>query len=226
MLGTYYLTPRIRNPTINPDDSIEIDVYITGFGNVPVDIKLNTSYPASILKVDKEGHVGYAQTCIIIGKDRDNNIVKIATGNNELKDSETGETMPAIQKFPQSPTGSTFTLNEGFFLSSQTVSQLQGRKSDVLDKRILGESSWDGHPPIYIKLNTSPDAPPGNHKIVLSLYYSDGATSNIDEKDVVVHVKNVIERYQKWLEYIAVGAVISGLIQTIFTVLQYFKPSS
>ena len=110
ILGKYYLSPWMRNPSRNPGEAIEIELYITGVGNIPTDIKMNVSNPASILKVDKEGHVGYAQTCIIIGKDRKNNIVNIATGNNKLKDSSTGEIMPAVQKFPQSKTGSTFSL--------------------------------------------------------------------------------------------------------------------
>jgi len=227
MVGTFILSPRIRNPSINPGEVIEIDVHITGFGDVPTDIKLNTSYPASILKTDEKGYVGFAQTCVIVGKDRNNKIGSIATGNTKLKDSKTGETMPAIQKFPQSQTGSTFTLNEGFFLSSQTISKLQGKKTDVRDKRIVGESSWDGYPPIYIKLNTSTDAPSGDHNIKLTLFYHDGNMIQSDQRDVGVHIKSGIEQHQKLLQGVAiiVGfiALISGIIQTYYTILQYFK---
>jgi len=224
MLGKYYLSSWIRNPSINPGESIEIEVFITGVGNIPTDIKLNISNTASILKVDKEGYVGYAQTCIIIGKDRNNNIVSIATGNNKLEDSSTGEIISAVQKFPQTKTGSTFSLNEGFFLNSQFISKLQKKKIDIGDNRILGESSWDGHPPIFIKLNTSTDAPPGNHNVKLTLFYSDGNIIKDDQKDVVIHIKNWIEQYEKYLKWFAITIAIVGIIQTIFTILQYFKP--
>ena len=46
----------MKNPSINPGESIEIEVFITGFGDIPTDIKLNISNTASILKVDKEDY--------------------------------------------------------------------------------------------------------------------------------------------------------------------------
>lgn len=197
MGGSFALSPRIRTPSINPGEIIEIDIYITGVGDVPADIKLNTSYPASILKIDENGYVGLIQTCVIVGKDRKNKISSIATGNSELTDSITGKKVLAIQKFPQTQTGSTLTLNEGFFLSSQTIAKLQRKKIDVRDKRIVGESSWDGHPPIYLKLNTSTDAPLGDHSVTLTLFYHDGNGVQRDQKEVVVHIKNGREQHQE-----------------------------
>lgn len=227
MVGSFILTPRIRKPSINPGEFIEIDVFITGFGNVPKNIKLNISNPESILKIDEKDYVGFAQTCIIVGKDSNNKITSVATGNTKLKDSKTGKMLPVIQKFPQPITGSTFSLNEGFFLSFQTLSQLAGKKIDVRDKRIVGESSWDGHSPIYIKLNTSTDAPSGDHSIKLTLFYQDGNVVQIDHRNVTVHIKNWTEQHQKSLQWTAVivGAIalISGIIQTYYTILQYLK---
>jgi len=229
MLGTYSLVPRIRNPSISPGDSIEIEAYITGFGDVPTDIKLYASYPSSILKVDKEGYVGFAQTCIIVGKDRDKNISSIAIGEKQrLKDINTGEIITAVQKFPQNKTGSTFSLNEGIFLKHQILSQLRGEEINEADKRILGESSWDEYPPIFFKLNTSNNAPPGNHDIVLTIFYRDEDIIKIDQKYVVIHIKNWIQRNQKIINVIVVTlgsiALVSEIIQTYFAVLQYYKP--
>jgi len=227
MVGSFYLTPRIRNPRINRGEVIEIDVFITGVGDAPTDVKLNTSYPASILRTDEKGYVGFVQTCVIVQKDRNNKIVGIATGDTKLKDSQTGEMVSAIQKFPQSETGSSFSLNEGFFISSQIIYQLQGKKIDVRDKRIMGESTWDGYPPIYIKLNTSTDALSGDHDIQLTLFFHEGNTIQSNQRAVVVHIKSGIEQHQRSLQWgaviIGVIALLSGLIQTYYTILQYFK---
>ena len=99
-LGPFSLISRIRKPSINPGEAIEIEVFITGTGNSPTDIKLNLSNPASILKVDKEGNVGYTETSIIIQKDKDNKITGIAMGNDEIIFTKAGELIPVIRKSP------------------------------------------------------------------------------------------------------------------------------
>ena len=200
-LGQFSLVAQIRKPRINGGEVIEIDVNISGLGGIPTDNKLHISYPASILKADKKGRVGVVET----------RIMQLPGGI--LTGTE------AIENFEQDIHGSTFTLTYGFFRSM--------RKIEITDNRILGEINWDDQHPIFIQLNTKSDAPPGDHQIMLTLSYSDEKDNKMDQKHVVIHVNTWIEKHQKVLQWIAgvVGfiALISGLIQTKYTVLQYLQ---
>lgn len=225
MSSEYTLLPRIRRPRICKGENIEIEVYITGYGERIVDNKLHISYSSpKLLKIDNEGKVGIIESCIKTLKTKDI-ITGVITGDVTFKNKKTGKIEKAFEQVKLDPTGMTITLNEGYFISYRELNELVGKEVDINDKRYVAEVKYDNHPPILISINTDSNAPPGDYIITLSLFYKDKNTVKIDQKHIPVHINTYIEQHQKKIQAIGISiglaAFITGLIETYYTILQY-----
>lgn len=227
MTCAYSIVPRVRTPSINAGDSIEIEIYLTGYGNNVKDNKFQTSYSSPIFAKDDKGKVGFIEFCIKVAKDANGIIRGVLSGDAEWKNPKTNKIEKAVHPHPLDPVGTTVTLNEGYFMSVKEADRLSGRAVDEEDPRILGELTHDGRPPILLKFNTLPDARTGDHDIVLTLFYSVGSDLKMDQKIVKIHINNWIEKHQKKLQWIAIilglSALVAGIVQAVFTVLQFYK---
>lgn len=191
------------------------------------DNKFQISYSApKLLALDENGKVGYIEFCMTVLKKNDK-IVGIITGDVEVTHPETNKTERAVHRHLLDPIGTTVKLNECTFMSTKDVERLRGKESDESDHRMLAEMTHDTHPPAFLKFNTLPNAVSGDHNIVLTLFYSIGSDFKMDQKVITIHVKNWIEKHQRLLQLIAVvlglSALGAGIVQAIYTVLQYLK---
>lgn len=228
MTCTYSIIPRVRTPSINAGEPIEIEIFLTGYGGNVKDNKFQFSYSSpKLLATDDKGKVGFIEFCIKVQEDKNGKIVGLISGNVEVKDPKTNKIEKALHRHLCDPVGTTVTLNAGYFMSVKEAKRLSGKEVDETDSRILGEITHDEHPPALLKVNTLPDATSGDHDIILTLFYSDGSTLKMDQKIVTIHVKNWIEKHQKILQWIAIGlglsAIVAGIVQAVFTVLQFYK---
>lgn len=228
MTCIYSIVPRVRTPSINPGNSIEIEIFLTGYGDDAKDNKFQISYSSpKLLEIDDKGKVGFVECCIKVALNNKGKIVGVLTGNAKWKDPQTSKTEKAIHLHPLDKIGTTITLNQGYFMKNKEAIRLSGKKVDEKDARILSEMTHDGHPPILLKFNTLSNAVSGDHNIVLTLFYTDGSEVKMDQKVITIHVNNWIEKHQKTLQWIAIilglSALSAGIIQAIYTVLQYFK---
>lgn len=226
MDSLYSLVPRIRKPRICRGDKIQIELYITGYGSRIRDNKLHILYSSPFLDIDEDNKVGNITFCVKSLLDNNGNITGILTGNNKVINKKTDKLETAIQTVLLDATGMTITLNSGYFLSFQELNEILRRPVDRKDKTYIGECKYDNHPPILINLNTSKKAPPGDHMITFTLFYSDNNVIKLDQKHIIIHINNWIEQHSKLLQIVAITlglvALISGIVQTYYTVLQYF----
>ena len=111
-------------------------------------------------------------------------------------------------------------MNEGYFLDKP------GTYPKNAIPIIMSENVWDGHPPFKFVLNTSKGIKPGNFNITFVFTYCDKQDYYTDYRTIEIHINNWIERNQKIIQItasiLAVMALGSTLIQTVYTVLQYY----
>jgi hypothetical protein len=216
MSAIFSIIPRIRTPCVNGGENLEIEVFFTGEGKTDNPYyKLKVSYSSPyVFEKDNDGKVGLIEGCISSGTDSKGRVVSLATGNNQTV------------TFPLHEVGATLTLPAGYFLSFlefednlkamgkldvlqqfKNSVELNNYKYPINDR--FGEMSWDGQPPLLIKLKTRIDAPSGNHNLFLTLFYKSGSEFRMDEKIVEFHINTWIERHERKLQW---TAVILGLI--------------
>ena len=205
MIASFVLVPKLRTPRINPGNSIEIEVFITGSGLIKQNkLYISWSLPYLINASDP----GVLECCIKIAKDSTTGKMSPLSGSKYL------------EAFKLSPIGATVVLNEGNFMD---IPKQSGPPNAL--PRIMCENMWDGLSPLLLKVNTSPKARPGDYEITLVLMYFDGTNIQADQKNVVVHVKDWIERNPIAIPIIGIIiSVILGVpgIVSLFRLLGWF----
>lgn len=149
----YSIIPRLRTPAVDPGKQIEIEVYLVGYGT-PKRNKLYVGYSSPY--VISEENSGELVSSIQVAKDK-------MTG--EVKQPVSGKDY--LDHYECDKIGVTTILNEGYFLPVPENSSQGGFP------RVMSELSWDGYPPILVRLNTAKKARAGDHDIYLSLTYGD-----------------------------------------------------
>ena len=227
MTGVYSIIPRVRTPSINAGDPIEIWVFLTGYGNNVKDNKFQISYASPIFAQDDTGKVGFIEFCIKVAKDVSGRITGVLSGDKEFRNPKTNEIVKAVHRHLLDPVGTTVTINEGYFMSINEANRLSGREVDETNRVYLGDMTHDGHPPMLLRFSTLPNAPAGDHEIFLTLFYSVNSDLKMDQKMVKIHVNSWIEKHARKLQWIAVvlglSALVAATVQAIFSVLQFYK---
>lgn len=215
--SSYALDLICLTPNIAPGDSIEIEIFIVGKGSLTHN-KMIILYPESLID---ENNPGFIESCIGVDKDPGGNIVGPITGKPffekmEKNGKETKHEVGAL--------GVYYLMNEGNFLENIESPSDPGNAIP----RLVAEMRHDGLPPIYLKLNSSKKSPSGDYEINFNFTYIDDNKIYLNKETVKIHVKSWIEIRQGLLQKIAISlglvALFSGIVQTIYTVLQYFKP--
>jgi hypothetical protein len=150
-------------PSIDPGDKIEIEIFISGYGDVEKN-KLFISFSSSALIDEK--NPGNIKTCIK---------TLINTKTNEISPLA-GEDQ--VQSRPCDKVGVIIGLSKGYFLDKPASPS----PPDTMFAPIMVESKWSGLSPIFLTLNTSKKTPPGNYDVNLVLTYSKEEEIRIDHK--------------------------------------------
>jgi len=234
MKASFHLIPRLLTPSIVAGETIEILLFISGYGNI-IKNKLNLTHSSKELIDEKTP--GYILSNVYVKTDPETNEQKITIGKAAQEPS----------KHKLDTTGTHIVLSPHYFLDRNKIP-----KENVPPPpnhglpAISGEIEFEKTPPIVIKIKTNSDAPSGDHKIDLTLtYVSNGSNGGnggggkgsndnpddndnfdvqTDHKEVTVHVKNWMEKDGwKWAiagTLIALGSLLYPVIIQIFPCLQ------
>jgi len=205
--SAYTLIPRLITPSINSGDKIEIEIFISGYGNVEKN-KLFISFSSSAL-IDKE-NPGSIETCIKTITNTKTNEISPLAGKEHIQSHSCNEVGVIIR------------LAKGYFLDHPT---LRPPPPDDMLAPIMAEGKWDNLPPIFLTLNTSKKTPPGNYDVNLVLTYSEEEEIRIDNKKVQVHVKSPAEKHWKKVTIIAISLAILSLIATNWNTIMNLFPT-
>jgi len=196
--AAYSLIPRVIKPNINPGETIEVEIFISGYGEIKRN-KLQIYYSSKLINTDNPG---FLESCIKVAKNKTGKTVQPVSGRKY------------VDKYECNPVGVCVILNEGNFMRIPYENNLNFGLP-----RIMAESKWDNISPIRLRLNTSPKAPSGNYDVSMILTYSDGSEIQKDEKNVKIHVKNWWERNLKTVTI--TGSII---IPVLAIILKFFIP--
>jgi len=195
----YSIIPRLRTPAVDPGEQIEIEVYLVGYGT-PEQNKL---------------HVAYSSPYVI----SEENSGELVSSIKVSKDETTGEVQPVSGKgyldhYKCDKIGVTVVLNEGYFLLVPESSSQGGFP------RVMSELSWDGYPPILVRLNTAKKARAGDHDIYLSLTYGDEQQVLQDQKRVTFHINSWWDRWKVPVTIIGIILVVPTFVMGIIELVR------
>jgi len=183
----------LLTPTINPGDSIEIEIFITGYGKIERE-KFFLQYSSEIYDKNNPGYME-----ISIG---------IATLENGTKRLITGEPFLSedVAHKMLAERGLIGSLPETWFWDYPDDTRSMG---EFGFPSIISEYTWDSHAPMYIKIPTDPKLKAGDYEISFIFTYSDGIDLGADKEKVIVHVNSWVERYSF---YIAITAILVAIL--------------
>lgn len=216
---------------MNPGEPVEIEIFLTGYGEIPKLRKFGIAHSSPYLfEEDDKCKIGVLEWCIkAISNKKTGKIIGFVTGDYEGNLPLRGEDIHirAHEEHSIDPFGVLVELNSGYFLSYNEALRIKGGIIDEHDQRLLSEMTHDKHPPMLLRLKTSKNGRSGDHDVFLTLVYGDdGSELKMDQKVVRFHVNSWIERHSKGLQWTAVGlgitALIAEVIQAIYAILTYY----
>ena len=170
----YIVLPRVRTPSVNPGDNIDIELFLTGYG-VPQRNKLYIAYSSQLIDASNPIRI---QSSIAVASD----------GKGE-KRALTGTEVLQVNDLDIA--GCTMNLNKGYFMDRPQ----EKVPADGIPQ-LTSEVTWDGHPPLLLMLRASQRAPAGDYDIHFALSYSDDAGMEISMARAIVHVRDWWERHR------------------------------
>ena len=196
---SYSIIARARNYNIKGDDSIDIDIYLTGSG-IPEANKLVLVW-SSPENIDVS-RPGIATTNIIEYRTKVNgeNIVVPLTTEKE-------------QRIELSPDGTIFELLEAFFSPVP-------KSEERLIPQIMSERNSAGYPPLSISLKTLKKAKSGNYKIDIVLTYRYQNIFKQASDKVEFRITNWWDRNQRW---VGIAGIVSAIIAFILLLLTFLN---
>lgn len=200
--AVYSITAHVRNPTVNPGETIEIEVYLSGHG-VPAKNKLTMIWSSPY--VIDENDPGTVITTI---KDYKINTEELILGLTEHPLKRAGNISGG--------SGEAIVLNLGHF--AHPVDLLPKPFPEIGFKGVMGEWNWNGEPPILVKLNTSTNALDGDYQVAFTFTY--GYEDNPKQAFRVVdfHVRSSWEWWQEqWQKWAIGGGVSIALVSLLVT---------
>lgn len=196
----YSLTTRNRNPVVDPKKTMQIEVFLSGYG-MPEKNKLFIQWSSpDVINQNRPGELVGSIKCAI--------------------DPDTGKMWPIVgekglETIKLDPVGGVGSLNRGYFLDAQR------EYMDVDLPHVISEYAPDPlrAPPLLLRLNIDKDAPAGDYEVVFVFTYGKEQELMQDYKSVPFHVTSRWERNQA---YVYISAVIIAFITLVTTAFLYF----
>ena len=200
--GTYSLVPLLKQPRIDPDEDIEVDLYIVGSGDIKAaQLFIVHSHP------DLVSDFGTIEASLAPltqdGSDPDEDVL---TGE-DARDSEYTTTNSLIQN------GCHLPLSPALFESSATTREL------TLPFGVgYLEQKYNDKPPITYTVPTSDSVVPGEYALHMVLSYeTDTGKIKQDSHKIPVHVRNTREQHNRGITIARYMAAILALFSLIVT---------
>jgi hypothetical protein len=207
-IGKYELIPQISNAVLNRGDTIIIDMFVTGYGQIS-DGKIHFSLPSSSIHgriksivyhglkpVMQEGIV----SSLVWGSSRDEFDSAFALElNGGIKPDSWPETSLIFDAYSP-PTGSHILVSE----------------------RTLGDK-----PPFRIEMSFSKKVRPGLYNVNCVLTYYNGESWQNSSFQLPLTVRNLFEEYQGWVSFLGILAALgssTGIVAMGLQVWQMLHP--
>jgi len=204
--ASYSLITLNRTPVVNPGETVEIEVLLSGYG-FPDENKLYISWSSPyVVNRDNPGTFELYVSYETISPEGD---WRLTTGKESLRTHNL-----------KAEAGVAYVLTRGYFLKTET----QEGFPDYGLEGVIGEWHWDGEPPILLSINTAQDSPQGDYEIQFVFTYSCGQQYKQDYKVVQFNVRSGWERNQwKWIIAGVTVALLSLVVTAIGIVYQIKK---
>jgi len=196
---TYSLVPRNRNPLVHPGQTMEIEIFLSGYG-MPEKNKLFIQWSSpSVINQNRPGELVSSIKCAL---DPTTGEMLVITGEKGL------------ETFKLDPVGVVGCINKGHFLVAQRE----------YSEFCLGHVASEYAPkplqaPLLLRLNIDKDAPAGNYEVVFIFTYGNEHELVQDYKSVPFHITSRWERNQAILYG---AAVIIAALTLLITAIWYF----
>jgi len=165
------LAVRNNNPIINKGETINLEIYISGFGHIANFTKIYATLPIGLV----DNNISFGNYYVFEYNDTYKNLTK--------------------KSFSMDPTYSeTFSMwINGIYLQQAYSGENCPQLMLLTEKQAFASGEWIA--PIGINFNTSKNAPEGDNKINLILTYSDGKKWYQDKRDVSYHINSWEEEH-------------------------------
>ncbi|MEZ9200673.1 hypothetical protein [Shewanella sp. 10N.286.54.B9] len=184
--GSYEQALRIKTPVISPGETIEIEQFFTGYGDIKSAKAL--FYPSDDVF------------------DKDKSYVL-----NSIKEKEPGLIVFGGHKKKFDNTGITFSLSgiqkEGWEESTLFIDTGEGEPPQILTETKQDEAPFKYH------LTTLNNIKPGRYFIEFCFIYYNGESWKSSSKSAEFKIQNFFERNDTFIGWVALAATISALIR-------------
>lgn len=187
----YTLVPINRTPSVDPGDSIVIDLYLSGVGMIQ-NHKLHLTNSHIKLQEDRPGSV---------------TTPFVETDSGDLLVGQTAMEHEKPTQFPLNRTGHTMGLPVTFFFETPDYNSTY--------PRIFSEVDVDSYPPIRIEMNTSAEIAPGDYNLTFVYTYGTEVFSKQDRRSVSIHVNNHREQLEPWPTRLAIAGAVAAVLSLI-----------
>jgi len=193
--AAYSLVIRNRTPSVDPGDSIEMEIFLSGYG-VPEKNKLHISWSSPYV-IDRQdpGRV-YAHRFddppIVEGQIR---VIQMVVLISEI--------------------GASIILDTVYFIEAGSSVPQCGLR------QVAGEGVWgavEKAVPILLIINTDKKAQSGDYEVTFTFTYGDEGRLRQDHKVAPFHITSVWERWQ-WAIYVGVGIAFLSLLISAFGII-------
>lgn len=196
----YEVLPVLRTPHVDPGDSVEIDIYFSGYGTANRGKLYIAHQQPYALDEEETGTVISSVGGVI----EDNEYRSLVTGEPAFEEG-------VASKINVNASGTYIGLTEVLFSDD-----IGGRiETETLLPQVIGEGTYDEIAPIQLILNTSDDAPPGDYSIDMVLTYGTKDSLKQSVGEVPIHVNNRREQLEPWPTRAGILAVLIGLLSLI-----------
>lgn len=196
MKASYELISVARSSHVDPGDTAQIEIYITGYGEIERN-KLHIIHSVPDFLSDSDPGKIYLP---IAGLHDDSDEMVGVSSGQIIGEKELGNTGTMIHLHP-----------------SYFVEPPRNRRSNELPD-LLAEGSHEGLAPVEVQINSSRTTPPGDYDFTFTLSYeNDDGEVKQSQQMTSIHVNSWVERNRKTLRVIAllltlVGAAVSASV--------------
>jgi hypothetical protein len=202
--ASYVLIPKLLTPIIDPGEQIEIEIYLTGSGELAANKLVIILSSKHLVNHTEPGKIQFSMGIETIDETTGEGF--LITGD-ELTNSGQGS-------HDLNVTGLTIRVSEAYFHKS-SEDDMPGYLN-----QIYGEGTFDDVAPFVLTINTREKIPKGDYSIDMAFTYSDRDSQEMttDHKVVTVHVTDFIEKHSMIL---SLGAIIGTIVSVAGILLPF-----
>jgi len=200
---SYALVPVLRTPSICPGQEIEIDLFISGDGEVDAcHLTILHAHP-NLLDLERD-NPGKVYRGVMYHQEKE----EVLRGQEKINDDDT-----VSGEFDTNITGTRIKISSELFDSGDD----DGRENPPLRELERTHPENGNDPPFRLYLFTDCNASPGDYEITCVLTYAKDDRTFTARETVEPHIKTYREQNNKWIAYAIIGGSVIALISLIYS---------